>query len=110
MILPYNEIKESITNSYKSLHKLHNYSVKDTLYAIIGEYDCYDEYSKEDEMCIYLIYANILLSEDQDIKFMKKKLVEILNVNNLLLCKKEFSEDYEKIEKDFYKLKKISKL
>ena len=110
MILPYNEIKESIENSYKSLCELHNYSIKDTLYAIIGEYDCHDEYTEVDEALINLIYGIILISKKQNIEFMKEKLIEILNVDNLSLYKKEFSKDYNQIEKDFCKLKTLLKI
>jgi len=109
MILEYNEIKEVVYDSYKSLHDKFHYTPQDTLYATIGEYDFSEEFSKVDEACIYINFAIIFYKNQEDFNFMKNKLIDIIKEENFNYYKENLKEEFKEFFNDLLKVKKILK-
>lgn len=107
MILSYNEIKEAVYDSYKSLHDEFNYTPKDTLFATIGEYNFSEDYTKTDEACIYINFTLIFNEKGEDLDFIKDKLIDIINDKNVEYYMSTIGEDFTDFFNDIIKVKEI---
>lgn len=109
MILKYDEIKEVVYDSYKSLHLKFHYELQDTLYATIGEYDFYKEFSKIDKICIYINFAIIFYQNQENFDFIKNELIDIVKEENFDFYKENLKEEFKQFYDDLIKVKEILK-
>ena len=78
MLLKYREMKEAVFNSYKSLYDKFHYTPKDVVFATIGEYDFYKNFSQIDEIIIFINFALIFFENQNNFNFIREKLIELV--------------------------------
>ena len=94
MLLKYREMKEAVFNSYKSLYDKFHYTPKDVVFATIGEYDFYKNFSQIDEIIIFINFALIFFENQNNFNFIREKLIELVKEEHLEYYKKELKEEF----------------
>ncbi len=105
MDLTYQEVKEDMQDSFKSLYQNAGYSARDTFYATLDDYQCWETSTQTEECCIYVNFAFVLLDNNEDIDFMKQRLFELIDENNFSLYQSELDEEYNDLINDITILK-----
>lgn len=81
------------------------YSIEQTLYATLGEATYSKGYTKTDECCICVLFAQILRERNIDFDFFRHSLSELLLPDNVNLYKKELGDEFADFESDLAQLK-----
>lgn len=105
MDLSYQEIKEDMQDSFRSLYQNAGYSAKDTFYATLDGYECCDTFTQTEECCIYVHFAFVLLDHEEEIDFMKQRLYELIDEKYFSIYKSELKEEYDNFVNDVTILK-----
>lgn len=101
MIMPYNERKSAIFEDFEDFYIHMGYPLEKSLYAIIGEAEYSPLYSQTDEICIYILFALMLISQGQDISFMRSKLDELANKKYMPQYERDLGSDFSQFLKDY---------
>ncbi len=107
MLLKYREMKEAVFNSYKSLYDKFHYTPKYVVFATIGEYDFYKNFSQIDEIIIFINFALIFFENQNNFNFIREKLIELVKEEHLEYYKKELKEEFGEFICDVTKVKEI---
>lgn len=107
MVLTYLEIKEDMQDSVDSLYKRANYTAKDTFYATLEDYLTHDSSTETEECCIYVNLALILVNVGESIDFLKRRLFELIQDENINLYKEELDNEFNDFYQDLITLKKL---
>lgn len=100
MIMSYMERKEAVLDYFEEFYNNIGYPVNQTLYATIGEAEYSKSYTQTDECCIYVNFALVLLKQNKDIEFMKARLQELINEDNMEYYMKELQEEFVDFKND----------
>lgn len=107
MEFKYDEIKEDATDIYESLHVNAKYSLKDTFYAFLDDYEANENYSKSEETSLYVSFCTLLIEKNENFEFLKDKLINLISDKNIEEVTKELdSDDYTQFLKDVNRIKK----
>ncbi len=104
MVLTYYEIKEAVQDSYERLHIRGGYDEYNTFFASLNDYDQAEDFSLTEECCLYLNFAILFIRNNTQFDFMKKRLIELIKEENLIIYKGELNDEYISFEKDLNEL------
>jgi hypothetical protein len=110
MILSYNERKEAIIEDFEEFHNSMGYPLDKTLYATLGESEHAKNYTQTDECCIYLNFALTVLNINENIEFMRKRLIELIDEKNMKLYEDELRDEFDNFKKDLVLLDQLDRL
>ena len=102
MIMPYNERKLSVFEDFEDFYINMGYPLEKSLYAIIGEAEYSPLYSQTDEICIYILFASMLISQEKDISFICPRLDELANEKYMPQYKQDLGADFSQFLKDYH--------
>ena len=100
MIMSYNERKSAVQEDFEEFHIKMGYSLKETLFATIGEAEYSPLYSQTDEICIYISFAFVLISRGESISFLYPGLNKLANKKYMSQYKQELESDFPQFLKD----------
>lgn len=83
MELKYNEIKEDSIDIYESLHIRSKYTLNDTFYAFMSDYELNENYDKIEKTAIYVSFTALLIAKSQDFEFLRSELVNLISSDNI---------------------------
>lgn len=104
MIISYLEIKEAMKNSYEDLHLYAGYSIKDTLYSVLADYESHPNVTETHICCIYL-NLGLLFIENTNISFIIDKLSKVIDGSKLEEHKLELKDEFEYFYQDLLHLR-----
>lgn len=107
MIMSYKERKEAVLDDFEEFHNNIGYPLNQTLYATIGEAEYSKSYTQTDECCIYVNFALVLLKQNKDIEFMKARLQELVNEDNMEYYLNELQEEFVDFKNDLILLHQL---
>lgn len=100
MIMSYHERKEAVLEDFEEFHVNMNYSIEQTLYAILGETAYSKNYTKADECCICVLFALILRKLNINTDYLNQTLSQLLSSNNRDLYLEELGDEFSDFESD----------
>ena len=100
MIMSYAERKSAVYEDFEDFHIHMGYSLEASLYATIGEAEYSPLYSRTDEICIYMIFALLLIGQGKDISFMRPRLDELASEKYMPQYEQELGTDFPQFLKD----------
>lgn len=83
-MLPYKEYKKAVIETYEGLYKDFGHSLPDDFYSLLHDFDSNEKNCEIDSVIFYMAYADICLTNNENIDFMKKDLLK-----NYVLCNKD---------------------
>ena len=101
MIMPYDERKSAVFEDFEDFYINMGYPLEKSLYAIIGEAEYSSLYSQTDEICIYIPFALMLISQEKDISFMRPRLDELANEKYMPQYERDLGSDVSQFLKDY---------
>lgn len=107
MVMSYCERKDAVVEDFEEFHDNLAYSVEQTLYATIGEAEYAKDYTQTDECCIYLNFALILLKQNENISFMKIRLLELIGSDKMEQYEIELQDEFIYFTQDIALLKDL---
>lgn len=107
MIMTYDERKSAVLEDFEDFHGNMGYSLKETLYATIGEAEYSPLYSQTDKICIYIAFALTLINQREDISFLSPELEELTDEKYMPQYEQELGADFHFFQKDLLYLKKL---
>lgn len=104
MIMSYCERIMAVQEDFEEFHIKMGYSIEETLFATVGEAAYSPLYSQTDEICIYVVFALLLISQEKDISFMRPKLDELANEKYMPQYERDLGTDFPQLLKDWIRL------
>lgn len=107
MDLEYYEIKEHADDIYESRHCRRKYTLEDTFYSFLGEYEMRDQHTSLERTSIYIAFATLLIDRKKRFDFMVSETKELLKKANIKDIRLELGEEnYLIFKKDLEEVKK----
>ncbi len=93
MELKYEEIKEDSADIYESLHINAKYTLKDTFYAFLNDYELNENYDITEETSLYVAFCTLLIDKEQNFGFLRNKLASLISDKNLEKVRNDLTLD-----------------
>ena len=106
MELEYCEIQEDAYDTYNSRRIVFEYTLENTFYSLLGEYDMRPQHNLAERISIYIAFVNVLIDKHENFDFMKNEIKELIGKVNFDELKEELGEkNYILFKKDLERAK-----
>lgn len=92
MELEYCEIQEDAYDTYNSRRGVFKYTLENTFYSLLSEYDMRSQHNLTERTSIYIAFANVLIDKNEKFDFIIDATKELLEKVNLDEVKEELGE------------------